>query len=52
METYKFTIAGIGEGSISADSWKEAQEIIQAYFEKRSVEFNYTGFGTYEIHTK
>lgn len=39
METFNFTIAGIGDIPVSADSWKEASDIIQAYMEKRSLDY-------------
>lgn len=42
METFNVTIAGIGNVPVSADSWKEAVEIIQAYADKRSIDWTIT----------
>ena len=37
IETFNFTIAGVGDIPVSACSWKQAQEIIQAYIDKHSL---------------
>lgn len=39
METFNITIAGIGDIPVSANSWEEAIEIIQAYIDKRSLDW-------------
>ena len=37
IQTFNFKIAGIGIVPISAYSWEEAREILQAYIDKRSL---------------
>lgn len=39
METFNITVAGIGDIPVSANSWEEAIEIIQAYIDKRSLDW-------------
>lgn len=38
LKNYNFTIAGIGDVPVSASSWQQAQEIIQAYIDKHSLD--------------
>ena len=37
LQKFNFKIAGIGDIPISASSWDEAREILQAYIDKRSL---------------
>jgi hypothetical protein len=37
MELYNFKVSGLGIFSIAAYSLKEAEEILQAYIDKRSL---------------
>ena len=39
LENYNFTVAGIGNVPISAYSWEQAREIIQAYIDKHSLDW-------------
>ena len=39
METFNITIAGIGDIPVSANSWEEAEQIVQAYLDKRSLDY-------------
>lgn len=39
MEIFNITISGIGDIPVSADSWEEAEEIVQAYIDKRSLDW-------------
>ena len=39
MEIFNITIAGIGNIPVSAVSWEEAAEIVQAYIDKRSLDW-------------
>lgn len=39
LENYNITISGIGDIPVSAGSWKEAEEIVQAYIDKRSLDW-------------
>lgn len=39
LEEFNFTIAGVGDVPVSAYSWKEAEEIIQAYIDKHSLDW-------------
>lgn len=39
METFNISITGIGDIPVSADSWEEAEEIVQAYIDKRSLDW-------------
>lgn len=39
METFNITISGIGDILVSADSWEAAEEIVQAYIDKRSLDW-------------
>lgn len=39
LKNYNFTIIGIGNVLISAHSWYEAQQIIQAYIDKHSLDW-------------
>lgn len=42
LEVYNFTIAGIGNVPVAASSWKEAEEIIQDYLDKHSLDYTYS----------
>lgn len=39
LETFNFTIAGVGNVPVTASSWEEAEEIIRAYIDKRSLDW-------------
>ncbi len=39
METFNITVAGVGNIPVSATSWEEAIEIVQAYADKRSLDW-------------
>ena len=41
LKTYNFIISDIGKVSVSADSWKEAESLIQYYLEKHSLNKTY-----------
>jgi len=38
-QIFNITISGIGDIPVSADSWEEAEEIVQAYIDKRSLDW-------------
>ena len=38
-ETFNFNIAGVGTIPVSSTSWKEALDILQAYIDKRSLDW-------------
>ena len=42
LETFNFTISGLGNIPVSASSWEEAEEIIKAYLDKHSLTYTYT----------
>ena len=37
-QTFNITVSGIGDIPVSANSWEEAEEIVQAYIDKRSLD--------------
>lgn len=37
-QIFNITVSGIGDIPVSADSWEEAEEIVQAYIDKRSLD--------------
>jgi hypothetical protein len=39
LENFNITIAGVGDIPVSANSWQEAQEIVQAYIDKHSLDW-------------
>ena len=38
-QIFNIPISGIGNIPVSADSWEEAEEIVQAYIDKRSLDW-------------
>ena len=38
-QIFNITVSGIGDIPVSADSWEEAEEIVQAYIDKRSLDW-------------
>ena len=41
MEVFNVYVPGIGEMPVSANSWSEAIEIVQAFLDKHSVNVNW-----------
>lgn len=39
METFNVKVSGLGLIPVSAFSWEEALEIVQAYLDKRSLDY-------------
>lgn len=38
-QTFNIPVSGIGDIPVSANSWEKAEEIVQAYIDKRSLDW-------------